>query len=160
NGWTDNFQGTEWLTKSFIPQARAKAGNAEDRILLIFDGHGSHLTQEFRDAARNNKVDLFMLPAHTTHKSQPCDVGCFGPLQKVWIDRVERIAVDTDAGMPKHDFVNEYMEIRKLAIKPETVKAAFRKTGIAPFNANIFTEADFAPSRTTSTKASFPPSFP
>ncbi|KZT25914.1 hypothetical protein NEOLEDRAFT_1147649 [Neolentinus lepideus HHB14362 ss-1] len=69
NGWTDNLQGAEWLTKSFIPQA--------------------HVT-----------------------------------------------------------------------IKPETVRVAFRKMGVTPFNAEIYTVADFAPSRTTSTKAYLPLSFP
>ncbi|KDQ53767.1 hypothetical protein JAAARDRAFT_136548, partial [Jaapia argillacea MUCL 33604] len=98
--------------------------------------------------------------AHDNHKTQPCDVRCFGPLQKVWINRVEEVANDTDDGIQKHATVHEYMTLQKVAIKPGTVKAAFRKTGIAPFDTNIFTDANFAPSRTTSTKACPPPMFP
>ncbi|KZT25356.1 hypothetical protein NEOLEDRAFT_1178462 [Neolentinus lepideus HHB14362 ss-1] len=62
--------------------------------------------------------------------------------------------------MPKHEFVDEYMAIRRVTIKPKTVRVAFRKTGVTPFNAEIYTVANFAPSHTTSTKAHLPLSFP
>ncbi|KDQ51449.1 hypothetical protein JAAARDRAFT_62513 [Jaapia argillacea MUCL 33604] len=138
NGWTDNFQCEKWFTNVFIPKACAKAGNEEDPILLIFDGHGSHLTDAI----------------------QPCDTGCFGPLQRAWIEQMEEIVEETHESMPKHEFVNEYMAVWAVAIKEVTIKAAFRKTGIALFNPNIFTNEDFAPSRVTSIKASLPSSFP
>ena len=45
------------------------------------DGHGSHATREFIQYAEQQQIQLFALPAHTTHLLQPLDVGCFQPLK-------------------------------------------------------------------------------
>ncbi|KIM92662.1 hypothetical protein OIDMADRAFT_66409, partial [Oidiodendron maius Zn] len=49
--------------------------------MLIFDGHGSHLTQEFLDFCWQHHIRPFQLPAHTTHLLQPLDVGVFQSLK-------------------------------------------------------------------------------
>jgi hypothetical protein len=46
-------------------------------VLLIQDGHTSHISIELIEAARANDVHLLCLPAHTTHLLQPSDVGVF-----------------------------------------------------------------------------------
>ena len=45
--------------------------------MLIFDGHGSHLTQEFLDYCWLHHIRPFQLPLYTTHLLQPLDVGVF-----------------------------------------------------------------------------------
>jgi hypothetical protein len=45
--------------------------------LLIFDGHGSHLTYEFITYCWDNKIIPFGLPSHTSHILQPLDVVIF-----------------------------------------------------------------------------------
>jgi hypothetical protein len=45
--------------------------------MLIFDGHGSHLSDEFLLFAWEKKILPFLFPAHTTHLLQPLDVGVF-----------------------------------------------------------------------------------
>jgi hypothetical protein len=160
NGWTSDIIGTEWLIKSFIPQVRARELNANEPILLILDGHGSHETDGFFDVALENNIHILKLPAHTTHQTQPLDVGCFGPLKSQWVEHCEAHLELTGEPLSKADFVKAYISIRDEAVTPELVQAAFRKTGIAPFNANIFTEADFGPSHGSSTSAHLPQSFP
>ena len=49
--------------------------------MLLFDGHGSHLSQEFLDFCWKHHIRPFLLPAHTTHLLQPLDVGGSGPLK-------------------------------------------------------------------------------
>ena len=51
----------------------------ENRHLLIFDGHGSHIALQTVEAANTMGIDLLTLPAHTTHRLQPLDVSVFGP---------------------------------------------------------------------------------
>ena len=46
-------------------------------VLLIQDGHASHISIEFIELARDNGVHLLCLPAHTIHILQPIDVGVF-----------------------------------------------------------------------------------
>lgn len=53
-------------------------------VLLLLDGHASHLTLEVINKARDNKIHMLMFPPHTTHLYQPLDVGVFGPLTKAF----------------------------------------------------------------------------
>ncbi|EIN03282.1 DDE-domain-containing protein, partial [Punctularia strigosozonata HHB-11173 SS5] len=160
NGWTDDLQCEKWFEESFIPQARARADDPSERILLCFDGHGSHVTDRMRILAKENNIDFHLFVAHTTHKCQPLDVGVFGPQQRKWTERMEEIAEETGEGLQRADFVKEYMAVRAASITEVIVKAAWRKTGLEPFNADIFTDRDFTPSRVTSKHARLPASFP
>lgn len=45
--------------------------------LLILDGYGLHLTYEFYEYTQKHRIELFTLPPHSTHLTQPPDVGCF-----------------------------------------------------------------------------------
>ena len=47
--------------------------------LLILDGYGSHLTYEFYGYAQKHRIELFALPTHSTHLTQPLDVSWFQP---------------------------------------------------------------------------------
>ena len=66
NGWTDNFLCEEWFHMVFIPQSKA-CNTSGAPILLILDGHGSHITKTMRQLATDNNIELFCLLAHTTH---------------------------------------------------------------------------------------------
>ena len=46
-------------------------------VLLIQDGHTSHISIELIELARANDVCILCLPSHTTHLLQPLDVGVF-----------------------------------------------------------------------------------
>ena len=158
NGWTDDYLCTEWFRKAFIPQVRAR--NPTGNILLIFDGHGSHLTPEIRELAEKNRIELFCLPPHTTHHTQPLDVGVFGPLQRRWMERCDQVLEETGEVMRKVDFVKEYLAARHLAFQRKTIIKAWAQSGIRPLNPKVFTNAHYAPSTNTSTHARLPASYP
>ncbi|KII83307.1 hypothetical protein PLICRDRAFT_75887, partial [Plicaturopsis crispa FD-325 SS-3] len=100
------------------------------------DGHGSHVTPKMMELAMANKIDFHLLPPHTTHKTQPLDVAVFGPMQLRWTERMEEIVEETGEGLPRYDFISEYMSLRSSAVTTQIVKAAWRKTGLEPFNPN------------------------
>lgn len=54
NGWTNDQIGLRWLQKSFIPKVRNISKGS--KILLILDGHRSHLTGEFDRMCRQNDI--------------------------------------------------------------------------------------------------------
>lgn len=159
NGWTDDFLCTQWFWETFIPQASAKNISGSP-ILLIYDGHGSHTTDKMRKLAEEHNIELFCLPPHTTHWTQPLDVGMFGPLQCRWQEHCDEVLETTDEEIWKVDFVKEYMAAREKAFLPETIEKAWKKSGIYQHNPNIFTDADFAPSTSTSRHAHVPGSYP
>lgn len=127
--------------------------------VVIYDGHGSHATLEMRTMAREAGIILFCLPSHCTHHLQPLDVGIFGPLQRAYTKRVDNLTFE-GMKVDKYNLIPLYMEARKEAFKTETIVSAFRKTGISPFNPNVFTTEDFAPSFPTSTVAHLPLTYP
>ncbi|KAI0692005.1 hypothetical protein BC835DRAFT_1416855 [Cytidiella melzeri] len=67
---------------------------------------------------------------------------------------------ETGQKVCRDEFVKIYMKVWRESVTPAIVRTTWRKTGLHPFNPNIFTAADFAPSRPYSTQLSFPPSFP
>ena len=158
-GWTNDFICVEWFKKTFIPFVTAR-NPLNLPILLILDGHGSHLTDEMVELALKHNIHLYQLPPHTTHKLQPLDVGIFGHVQRKWQDRVDEVTEDTGQGIRYTDAVHHYLDIREAAILPHIVKQSFISTGLNPINPNVFTEKDYAPSRNTSTFTTVPSSFP
>jgi hypothetical protein len=78
SGWTNNEIGLAWLEQVFDRKTRLKAQGRWR--LLIINGHGSHLTQDFLAFCDENKILLFVFPPHSTHTLQPLDVVCFKPL--------------------------------------------------------------------------------
>jgi hypothetical protein len=159
NGWTDDFLCTQWFKESFIPQSAVRNTSGE-QILLIYDGYGSHTTDEMRKLAEENNIELFCLPPHTTHRTQPLDVGVFGPLQQRWQECCDEVLEETNEEIRKVDFIKEYMGAREKAFLPDTIAKSWAKTGICPLNLNIFTDADFAPSASTLRHARLPGSYP
>lgn len=70
----------------------------------------------------------------------------FGPLKRCWTqdrdeyERTKRRQVD------KTNFVSVYSRAHKKALTPDTIRAAFRTTGVWPFNPSVVTQDMMAPS--------------
>jgi hypothetical protein len=62
----------------------------ENKHLLFFYGHGSHIVLQTIESTDTMGIDLLILPAHTTHRLQPLDVSVFGPFKSYF--RVEIVA--------------------------------------------------------------------
>ena len=71
---------TDWMTAElfselmlhFIKYLNASKANP---ALLVFDNHRSHLTIPVIDLAKDNRVHMFTLHQHRSHKLQPVDVA-------------------------------------------------------------------------------------
>ena len=87
SGWSNANIFQQYLKDHFLPNVR-RGDNDGQHILLIFDGHASHVSRALIDWAMSNKLILFVLPAHTSHILQPLDVSIFGPLRPFTIESV------------------------------------------------------------------------
>ena len=76
SGWVDSELFFLWIRKLFI-----KFAVPERPVILLVDGHLSHLTLDVIDLARENQIILLCLPPHTTHALQPLDVSVFKALK-------------------------------------------------------------------------------
>ncbi|EGO20109.1 hypothetical protein SERLADRAFT_373548 [Serpula lacrymans var. lacrymans S7.9] len=156
-GWTNRGICEEWFNKTFIPESRAC--RIDDRpVVLTLDGHDSHEQPVLQALAYEHSIIIYCLPSKTTHKLQPLDVVVFAPVGRSWSSHASRLAIE-GIKIDRYNIVPEYLSIRHI-ITPELIRTAFKETGIYPFNPNVFTEGDFAPSQVTSTSAHFPDSYP
>ena len=133
-GWTSNQLGLAWLHNVFEPETRSKAGGRHR--LLIADGHSSHLNLQFIEACDRLGIILVILPAHSTHRLQPLDVGIFGPLASAysrehnnWFSKNEGF---THFG--KRHFWPLFRNAWSSAVTSSNISSAFRATGIFPYN--------------------------
>ena len=79
NGWMETDVYLDWFEHHFIPNLPAVRP-----VLLIFDGHASHVGIKVLRLARENRITLLRLPSHSTHHLQPLDVGVYGPAKTEW----------------------------------------------------------------------------
>ena len=82
SGWSNSFIFQEYLENHFIKFIQRS--DPSQPIIVPFDGHKSHINIPVTEWAKINNIILFVLPAHTSNILQPLDVGCFGPLQKIY----------------------------------------------------------------------------
>ena len=62
SGWIDSKLFLTWLKKNFL-----KFSVPQRPVLLLIDGHKSHITLDVVDLCRDNDIVLFCLPPYTTH---------------------------------------------------------------------------------------------
>ena len=108
--------------------------------LLLFDGYGSHCTYDFLKFCDDHRIIPFCLPPYSTHLLQPLDVVIFQPFK-----HFHALAVDTATrtgctDFNKSEFLTAITSIRQQTFKNTTIRSAFRKTGLIPYNPQIVIE--------------------
>ena len=142
SGWINKEIYLEWF-KFFldnIPPTRP--------ILLIQDGHASHISIELIELAREHGVHLLCLPAHTTHILQPLDVGVFKSFKShfskachLYLSKYPGRVITTDviALLVAEAWPHSFTQVNILS--------GFRKCGIFPINPGAVSDRQLAPSK-------------
>ena len=86
SGWTDNNTGLDWI-QHFDRSTRARTMGVYR--MLVLDGHESHQSVEFETYCKDNNIIPVCLPPHSSHLTQPLDVGLFGPLKRAYGKQIE-----------------------------------------------------------------------
>ena len=104
-------------------------------ILLIQDGHSSHITVELIESAKENNIHILCLPSHTTHLLQPLNVSVFSTFEH-HIGRVLNILLHSSPGcVPTlEDIPNILYQAWPASMTAINFMSRFRKTGIYPLN--------------------------
>lgn len=106
----------------------------ERPLLLIFDGHTSHLEPQTIERAIKEKVTIIKLPSHTTDLLQPLDKCVFRPLKSAWNQKLIEWQRMNQRKMTKPEFVDTLCAIWNEALSAENIKKGFESTGIYPIN--------------------------
>ena len=98
-------------------------------------------------------------PPHCTHALQGLDVVLFARVKVLWGEKLHELDRNEEK-VTKTNFLVVYGEVQKGAFTPENVQKGFEATGIHPFNPQVITDDQVAPSLATSTEASAPFALP
>jgi len=74
------------MRKVFIPHVRRLPGK---KIILV-DNLSCHMSEDVFEICRQGDVEFVCLPANSTDKLQPLDVGFFQHLKGHWRKQLER----------------------------------------------------------------------
>lgn len=141
SGWIQMDIFTQWF-QHFMNHVKP---SILEPVVLILDGHYSHTRNlDVIDLGRKHGVIIICLPPHSTHKLQPLDVSFMGPFKHYYSLEIENWLKNNEYRSVTAYQVGELMG--RAYMKASTIENAvngFRKTGIIPFNPNIFQDHEF-----------------
>ena len=144
-----------WMTNELFVQVmkhfiKHTCSSKENPTLLIYDNHESHLSIEVLDLAKVSGVTILTLHPHCSHKLQPLDVGVFSSFKAYYYSAMDsRLLQKPGVPLTIYDVAGIVNIAHQRSMTPSNISSGFKKSGIFPFDANIFNEDDFAPSYVT-----------
>ena len=115
-------------------------------LLLVYDGHSTHLTSSIIKKARSENITIIKLPPHTTDRLQPLDVCCFKPLKIQWDKAIAKFQQTNNARrITKSEFVDLVGQVWSSAFTEKNILKSFEKTGMYPVNRTRYPEIAFKP---------------
>lgn len=143
SGWSNSSIFREYLQEHFInyiPQHEPG-----QHLLLLLDGHKSHIYVSLLDWAKVHEIVLFVLPAHTSHILQPLDIGCYGPFQKMYHNECHKFMRSASCAVTRYDICSLACKVYSRALSAEKLHASFLKTGIFPLDKTTISKESTMP---------------
>ncbi|GBM09331.1 hypothetical protein AVEN_135059-1 [Araneus ventricosus] len=147
SGWINKETFLVWF-KKFLEHSNP---GPKKPVLLIIDGHNSHTKSlELVNLAWANNVVLLCFPPHTTHRLQPLDVSFMAPVNTFYEQETRKWLINHPGRCVTIYQVGKLFKAAfSRAATVQTAVKGFGKTGIYPFNRDVFPEYLLAPSETT-----------
>ncbi|XP_063971661.1 uncharacterized protein LOC135159573 [Lytechinus pictus] len=137
SGWSNSDIFLTYMKTHFLPFVDERR-KAEEHVLLICDGHKSHITPDVIDFAREKNIVIFILPAHTSHFLQPLDVGLFSPMKSAYNAACSRFMRDhVGLVITGYNICELVCQAHRMAMTVSNLKSSFRATGIIPFSPQV-----------------------
>lgn len=133
SGWSNGELFKVYLEDHFLPNLPCRAD--DQHILLILDGHTSHISTSLIEWAKSHNIILFVLPAHTSHLLQPLDVGVFGPFKKYYYSECATyMRENIGQKITKYEMCELSGKAYLKSMTPVNITSSFRRAGIFPLN--------------------------
>ena len=142
NGWITKELFFEWF-KLFVQTI-----SPIRPVLLILDGHTSHITINVIEFARANEIHLLCLPSHTSHVLQPLDVGVFKSFKSLFSKVCTQYMAKNPGRVITEDILSSLVgNALAQSHTPINIFSGFKKAGIYPFNPGEVSDRQLAPSK-------------
>lgn len=141
SGWIQQHIFTQWL-KHFIVHVKP---TEDDPVVLILDGHYSHTRNlELIEIARSCHVTIVCIPPHTSHKLQPLDLSFMSPFKTYYSQAIQSwLKTNPGRNVTSFQICKLMCQAYLKCANAEISVNGFRKTGIYPYNRDIFSDVDF-----------------
>ena len=121
----------------------------ENHVLIMYDGHRSHVSLPLIQWARQNNIVLFVLPPHCSHLLQTHDVSCYGPFEVAWNAALHRhLRESGGSAVSRYGICKLACRVYTNTITPSNIQAAFKRCGVYPYNPDVIAPAVIAASMT------------
>lgn len=138
NGWMETSIFEKYIKDVFIP-----AIGSERPVLLVYDGHKTHVDLGVLELADANNITILKLPPHSSHVLQPLDCSAMKSMKVHWEDAlVKWQRLHSGAKLPKSEFAKLLTETWDY-LSPVVLQNGFRKAGLYPVNRNAITKDKF-----------------
>ena len=141
-GGVDSDVAVQYMRDVIVP---AFAPSEADPIVIICDGHGSHLTLQLLEYCRAHHVHILLRVPHTSHRTQGEDVSAFAKFKPEL--RRQRIRVLTSNverhgfyGLKSTDFMKCVAPAWNYAFQTVSNMKGWAVTGIYPFTRQVYYE--------------------
>ncbi|XP_049878885.1 uncharacterized protein LOC126375862 [Pectinophora gossypiella] len=139
-GWMEKDIFFNYMEKVVIPNL-----GQERPVLIIYDGHVSHVDEKVITLAAAHDVTILKLPPHTSHLLQPLDLAVFKSFKSLWDKKlVTWQRQNVGSKIRKQVFAEMFAEAWH-ATKSDVIRNGFKKGGIEPFNPNVIPKEKFDP---------------
>ena len=132
NGWINSELYLEWLKffSNNIPPTRP--------VLLIQDGHASHMSIEAIEYSKNNGIYFLCLLSHTTHILQPLDIGVFKSFKANFSKACTTYMSKNPGRVITPEFLSSLVaEAWPVSLTQLNITSGFHKSGLFPFNPSV-----------------------
>ncbi|CAF4926218.1 unnamed protein product, partial [Rotaria socialis] len=131
SGWSDESTFYDWLCNHFTPAVKM----VKRPLLLIMDGHYSHLSTRIIKYCMDNGIHLECLPPHTTTILQPLDVLTLSKVKTNWRKLLQNHYKETNAEpVSKQKFSLLISNLFRNHLLPSHCAGGFSKAGVYPFD--------------------------
>ncbi|XP_063542660.1 tigger transposable element-derived protein 1-like [Cydia strobilella] len=139
-GWIDTETFYNYMSKIMIPSL-----GHERPVLIIYDGHTTHLDERVIKLAVENDITILKLPAHTSHLLQPLDLAVFKSFKNAWdMKLVDWQRQNVGKKIQKQQFADLFADAWH-QMTPKVIQSGFKKGGIYPFNPTVIPKETYDP---------------
>lgn len=133
-GWANARICEKWLREVFHPLT--KPSRSDLWRILVLDGFTGHISPRFRYRAAFHRIQLIYLQPHSSHLTQPLDVGVFGPLKRAFEYHARKYATfNATSAISKQRFITIYKIASEEAMTERNIRGGFSGSGIWPVDA-------------------------
>ena len=145
SGWSNTEIFSQYMQEHLIKYLPERS--EDSYVLVLYDGHKSHVSLPLIEWAKVNHIILFVLPPHCSHLLQPLDVSCYGPFEVAWNAACHNYLRESGGNtITRYDVCKIACKVYTAALSVANIQSAFKRCGIYPFNPSVICDTVIAPS--------------